>query len=183
MIRGQQQHWADPAAWIALGIGIVALVAFPFLMARRPNPLVPLALFRNRGFAVINLSTLLIYGALYVNFAFQSLVLQSALGYTALGAGAVGLPNGIMLALLSTRIGTLAGRMGARPFLVAGPLLMATGLLWYARLPATSTAWQATLTNPSTLVPPRGHLHRRAAGDRCCSASGSRWWSRRSRRR
>ncbi len=154
VIRGQQQHWADPAAWIALGIGIVALIAFPILMARRPNPLVPLALFRNRGFAVINLSTLLIYSALYVNFAFQSLVLQSALGYTALGAGAVGLPNGIILALLSTRIGTLAGRMGARPFLVAGPLLMATGLLWYTRLPATSTAWQATITNPSTLVPP-----------------------------
>ena len=32
-------------------------------MARRPNPLVPLGLFRRRQFATINLSTLLIYGA------------------------------------------------------------------------------------------------------------------------
>ncbi len=47
----------------ALVIGAVALVAFPFLMARRPHPLVPLGLFRRRQFATINLSTLLIYGA------------------------------------------------------------------------------------------------------------------------
>ena len=40
-------------------IGVVALIAFPILMARRPNPLVPLELFRRRAFATINLSTLL----------------------------------------------------------------------------------------------------------------------------
>ena len=44
----------------------VALVLFPLLMSRRPDPLVPLGLFRNRRFAVINLATFLIYGALYV---------------------------------------------------------------------------------------------------------------------
>ena len=42
---------------------------------------------------------------------------------------------------------------------------MATGLLWYTRLPATSTAWQATI-KPVDARPARGHLHRRAAGDR-----------------
>ena len=47
------------------------------------------------------------------------------LGYTALGAGAVGLPMGLCLTLLSTRIGAAAGRLGARRFLVGGPLLMA----------------------------------------------------------
>src|SRR4029077_20839511 len=42
VIRGQANEWADAAAWIAITIGVVALVAFPILMARRPNPLVPL---------------------------------------------------------------------------------------------------------------------------------------------
>jgi Flp pilus assembly pilin Flp len=81
-------------------------------------------------------------------------ILQGVLGYTALGAGLAGLPSGAMLALLSTRIGTIAGRLGARRFLVAGPLLMATGLLWYSRIPADSAAWKASLDTPSSLIPP-----------------------------
>jgi predicted MFS family arabinose efflux permease len=123
-------------------------------MARRPHPLVPLELFRNRAFASINIATFFIYGGLYVTFFYQAVILQGVLGYTALGAGLIGLPSGLMLALLSTRIGTLAGRYGSRRFLIAGPLLMAAGLLWYARLPAGSAPWQASIENPASLIPP-----------------------------
>ena len=158
VIRGQEQRWTDPFAFIAIGIGLLALVAFPVWMARNPHPLVPLRLFRSRRFTVINLSTLLIYAALYVNFTFQSLALQAGLGYTALAAGAIGIPIGILLTLLSTRIGTLAGRHGARPFLTAGPLLMALGQLWYVRLPASSVPWRAAVTDPASLIPPMSTL-------------------------
>ena len=157
-IRGQDQQWRDPIAFAALGIGAVALVAFPLLMLRSDHPLVPLGLFRIRNFAVINLATLLIYGALYLVFSFQSLFLQGILGYTAQAVSFIGLPSAAMLTLLSARIGSIAGRVGARPFLVAGPLLMAAGLLWLARIPATSDPWLAAFASPSTLVPPVGTL-------------------------
>ena len=158
LIRGQANAWADTAAWASIGIGIVALILFPILMATRPNPLVPLGLFRGRAFATINLATFFIYGALYVTISYQALVLQGVLGYTALGAGLIGLPIGIMLTLLSTRIGTLSARLGARRFLVGGPILMAIGMLWYARLPADSAAWKAAIETPSTLLPPLSAL-------------------------
>ncbi len=147
-IRGQATLWQDPLPFIALGVGLVCLISFPFLMARRPHPLVPLGMFRNRRFATINLSTLLIYGALYVTFGFQSLFLQGTLGYAAFAAGAIGLPTGLMLTFLSTRIGGLAGRIGGRPFLVAGPLINAVGLLWLARIPATSQPWTTGIIPP-----------------------------------
>jgi len=153
-IRGQDRNWEDPVAWVALGVGVVALVAFPFLMARRPNPLVPLGLFRRRQFATINLSTLLIYAALYTVLYVQGLFLQGVVGYTATAAGVVGLPVGILLTVLSTRIGTLAGRYGGRPFLVAGPLFMGAGLLWLARVPTTTEPWLLALGDPSTYMPP-----------------------------
>jgi EmrB/QacA subfamily drug resistance transporter len=157
-IRGQDRQWQDPVAWVSLAIGAIALVAFPFLMARRPNPLVPLGLFRRRQFATINLSTLLIYGALYTVLYLQALYLQGVVGYTATAAGLIGVPTGVMLTLLSARIGTLAGRHGARRFLVAGPILMGLSLLWLARVPADTQPWKLALGDPTTYLPPTSTL-------------------------
>jgi hypothetical protein len=67
-------------------------------------------------------------------------------------------PGGLLLTLLSPRFGTLAGRYGARPFLIVGPLLMAAACLLYARVPATSTAWLLRPDAPSSLVPPASYL-------------------------
>jgi EmrB/QacA subfamily drug resistance transporter len=156
--RGQQREWADSLAWISLAVGAVALVLFPILMVRRPNPLVPLELFRIRDFTVINLSTFLIYGALYVTFFYQAVLLQGTLGYTATAASLAGLPTGLLLVTLSRRAGGLAGRIGAKPFLVVGPLIMAGGLLWWARIPATSAPWRASIGDPATLIPPASLL-------------------------
>ncbi len=158
VIRGQANEWTDTAAWIAIMIGVVSLIVFPILMARRPNPLVPLGLFRSRAFASINLATFFVYGALYVTFFYVAVVLQGVLGYTALGAGLATLPIGLMLAILSTRVGTLAGRIGSRRFLILGPTLMGLGLLWLVRLPTASAPWTATLDDPASLIPPASVL-------------------------
>jgi EmrB/QacA subfamily drug resistance transporter len=152
--RGQQREWQDSLAWGSLAIGAVALVVFPILMLKRPNPLVPLSLFRIREFAVINLSTFLIYAALYVSGFYQSVLLQGTIGYTALGVAAIGLPTGILLTTLSSRVGEMAGRMGPRRFLVVGPLIMTAGSLWWARIPATSEPWRLTPEDPATFIPP-----------------------------
>ncbi len=157
-IRGQDRQWQDPVAWTALAVGAVALVAFPVLMTRRPDPLVPLELFRRRAFATINLSTLLIYGALYATFTFEYLFLQGVLGYTATAAGLVTLPSSILLTVLSTRVGVLAGRYGARVFLWVGPLLMAAGLAWFGRIPASSEPWALAPGDPATYLPPTSAL-------------------------
>ncbi len=156
--RGQERAWHDPIAFVALGVGALALVSFPVLMAVRPHPLVPIDLFRSRNFSVVNLSTLVIYGALYVGLTFQNLFLQGTLGYTPLASGMIGIPSSLLLTILSTPAGRLAGRYGARPFMVAGPLLMATGLFWISRIPSTSTAWAATPSSVTSLVPPGDFL-------------------------
>ncbi|HET7026317.1 MAG TPA: MFS transporter [Candidatus Limnocylindrales bacterium] len=170
-IRGQEQRWSDPIAFIAIGVGVVALVAFPFLMARRRDPLVPLGLFRSRDFAVINLSTLLIYGALYMTQTFQALFFQGVLGYRPWAAGALGLPIAISLTLFSTKVGTLAGRFGARPFLTVGPALMAAGQLWLARIPSTSAPWtDGPIPPPSTFIDVLPAILLFAAGITCIVA-------------
>jgi hypothetical protein len=45
---------------------VIATFVLPFLMTRRRDPLIPPSLFRSRNFTVTNISTFLIYGAIYV---------------------------------------------------------------------------------------------------------------------
>jgi EmrB/QacA subfamily drug resistance transporter len=152
--RGQERDWQDAVAWVALAVGAVATLAIPVLMLTRRDPLVPPALFASRNFTVVNLSTFVIYGALYVTFTFQSLFLQGTLGYSPVAAGAVGLPVAVLLTFLSTPAGQLSARFGPRLFMTVGPLVMAAGLLWLARIPADSTPWRAGLAGSASLVPP-----------------------------
>src|SRR5439155_15515 len=87
-IYGQQRAWRDPIGFIALAVGVVATIALPLWMMRAKHPLIPLDLFRSRNFTVTNISTLLIYGALYVTFYYVGLFQQGTLGYAAAAAGA-----------------------------------------------------------------------------------------------
>jgi EmrB/QacA subfamily drug resistance transporter len=157
-IRGQQQNWRDPIAFAALALGAIATVVFPILMARSSLPLVPLWLFRSRNFSVTNLSTLVIYGALYVVGYFLSLFVQGTIGYTATASGLAGIPSTIFLVLFSSRFGSLAGRYGPRIFMATGPVIMAVGILWLARIPSDSAPWLLNPSQPDTYLPTSGYL-------------------------
>ncbi|HVD48353.1 MAG TPA: MFS transporter [Candidatus Limnocylindria bacterium] len=153
-IYGQQRDWRDPIGYIALAIGAAATIALPFLMIRRSNPLIPPHLFRSRNFTVTNISTLLIYGALYVTGYYLTIFQQGSLGYTAAAAGLAFVPGTLFLIFFSARFGSLAARFGPRWFMAAGPAIMAVGVLWLARVPASSTPWALKPGDPSTFLPP-----------------------------
>jgi EmrB/QacA subfamily drug resistance transporter len=157
-IYGQQRDWSDPVGYIAVAIGALSTVALPFYMARAPHPLIPLWLFRSRNFTVTNISTLLIYGSLYVTFYYLTLFVQGVVGYTAAAAGLIGIPGSLFSIFLSTRFGAIAGRVGSRWFMAVGPAIMALGILWYVRMPATTTPWHLQPQNPSTFLPPLSYV-------------------------
>jgi EmrB/QacA subfamily drug resistance transporter len=157
-IYGQQHQWRDGVGQIALLVGAVASVLFVVLMARGRHPLVPLGLFRSRNFAVTNLSTFLIYGALYVVGYQQAIFSQGTLGYSAPAAGLIGVPGALFLVLLSSRVGGLAGRFGPRRFMAIGPALMGAGILWLTRIPAGSPVWNLQPGDPATWLPSSGYL-------------------------
>jgi EmrB/QacA subfamily drug resistance transporter len=157
-IYGQQRDWRDPIGYVALAIGAAATVALPFVMIRRSNPLIPPHLFRSRNFTVTNISTLLIYGALYVTSYYLAIFQQGSLGYTAAAAGLAFVPGTLFLIFFSARFGSLAARYGPRWFMAAGPAIMAAGVLWLARVPATSTPWALKPGDPATFLPPFSYV-------------------------
>jgi EmrB/QacA subfamily drug resistance transporter len=152
-IYGQQRAWRDPIGYVALAVGVLAAIALPILMLRSAHPLIPPQLFRSRNFTVTNISTLVIYGALYVTFYYLTLFQQGTLGYTAAAAGAGAIPGSLLLIFFSRRFGSLAARYGPRWFMAIGPAIMAIGVLWYSRVPATSTPWRLQPSDPNTYLP------------------------------
>ena len=120
-------------AW-ALAVGVASLAGFLLRERRAADPLLPLALFRNRDFTLVNVETLLVYGALAGSTFFLGLYLQSVIGYTPFEAGLLLLPSILVLLVLAPRFGRLADRHGPRPFLITGPVLMAAGILLWLRV-------------------------------------------------
>jgi EmrB/QacA subfamily drug resistance transporter len=120
-------------------LGALVLAGFVALEAHRertqqPPPLLSLPLFRIRSFVVANLVTFVVYGALSVAGFMLSIMLQVELGYSALQAGAASVPITVILALLSSRVGALVPKVGARPLLSAGCLGVGIGFVLLSRI-------------------------------------------------
>jgi EmrB/QacA subfamily drug resistance transporter len=126
--------WTDPAVLAAGGVGVAALAVFAWHLLHTADPLVPPALFRNRTFTVVNLTTVLLYGAIGVTFFLISYELQVAAHWSALTAGLSLVPTTVLMLLLSARSGALGQRIGPRLQLTVGPLLAAGGLLLLTRI-------------------------------------------------
>lgn len=157
-IRGEQAGWGEPSAQISLAVGVAAAIAFPIMMVKRRDPLVPPSMFRSRNFTVTNISTLVIYGALYVSLTFQGIFLIGTLGYNEPAAGIAGVPGSLFLVLFSTKFGALAARHGPRLFMALGPAIMALGVLWFVRLPSDSEAWVLGTSGNASLLPPTDYF-------------------------
>lgn len=137
-------------ALVAVGAGVLALVAFVVAERRSPHPLVPPSLFTNVTFRVANSITLLIYGALGVVFLLLVLQLQTVAGFSPIAAGTALLPVTAVMLVFSSRAGALSGRIGPRLPMTIGPLLAAAGVLLMLRIGPTAS-WLADVL-PAALL-------------------------------
>ncbi len=138
IIEQQTRGWTDPLILATLVGGVVLLVAFVVVEWRTADPMLPLALFRERNFAVGNAATLAIYGGLGAVPFFLVIFLQQVAGYSALASGLAMLPVTVLMFALSKRFGALADRIGPRVFMGAGPIVAGAGIALLARLDASA---------------------------------------------
>ncbi len=132
-IEVPEHGFHGPAIPIFLGLGVVCLVAFPFVERSVEHPMVSLDLFRSRTFSGANVLTFLLYGALSGALFFFPLNLIQVQQYPAVVAGLTLFPVVVAMATLSTWAGSLADRFGARVPLTVGPLIVAIGFVLLAR--------------------------------------------------
>jgi EmrB/QacA subfamily drug resistance transporter len=137
---------ANDAGWgSAQTIGLLAaaiglIVAFVFIERSRAEPLVPLpGVFRIRTVVGANISGILIAASLFSMFFFITLYLQQVMGYDAMKAGLSYLPLSAGIIFSAGMASVLVTKLGYKPVLVAGLVLIALGLAWFSQVSPDGT--------------------------------------------
>jgi EmrB/QacA subfamily drug resistance transporter len=134
LIAAGDEGWAAPSVWAPLIAGVVALAALVAVERRSAAPMVPPDIFASAQFRAANLVTLAVYAALGGTFFLLVVQLQTAVGYSAVEAGAATLPITLLMLAFSSRSGALAARIGPRLQMTVGPLLVGLGTLLMVRV-------------------------------------------------
>jgi EmrB/QacA subfamily drug resistance transporter len=137
--------WTTP--WVVGGF-VAFIVAVPLFVAverNRPDPLLDLGLFRDRLFAMGNLTSLL--NGIARNGVLFLLVfyLQGARGYDPVTAGLMLSPLAVGLLVLSPISGALADRYGSRGLATVGMIVTAVGLAGLITIDVDTPFWQLAL--------------------------------------
>jgi EmrB/QacA subfamily drug resistance transporter len=138
LIEQPDHGWGDPLVFVPLIAGIVFFAVFLWRESRMEHPMVDLALFRIRNFAVANLTTVTAYAGLIGGLFFVGLFLQQVGGYTPIQAGLATTPISVILFVLSPRFGKIASGTGPRMPMTAGPLVAGVGMLMLLRVNASA---------------------------------------------
>jgi EmrB/QacA subfamily drug resistance transporter len=151
LIEGQRYDWGTITGWLTIPMVIAAgIVLFAIFLAWervQRDPLLPLSVFRNRNFSIMNWIGAAVALAMQGIFIPLTIYTQSVLGMTPLISGLTFAPMSIASGLLSPVAGRLADRLGGKYLLMAGLILFGLGT-------AITTALATTNSTIWTFVPP-----------------------------
>ncbi len=141
LIRADTVGWGSLEVLATLTAGAAAVVGFVVWERHASSPMLPLELFRRRGFAAANAVSFFMYAGLFGALFLMAQLLQTALGHSPLMAGVMLLPWTAAPGLVSPIAGALTNRVGNRPFMTAGLALQAIGLAWIAAVAAPDMSY------------------------------------------
>ncbi|MGD0554047.1 MAG: MFS transporter [Streptosporangiaceae bacterium] len=119
VVCAQQAGWGSVRTLLSFAVVAALIAAFVVVERRHSDPLVPFAIFRNRGLLRAQAGAVTLFGT-YVSFQFLvTQYLQSLAHWSALSTALAFLPAGVVVALLSTGMSSLLGRAGATRLIAA----------------------------------------------------------------
>jgi EmrB/QacA subfamily drug resistance transporter len=119
---------------LLLGAAIL-LAAFAAIETRQASPIVPFGIFRTKTLAGANAAGFLLGAVIYANFFVLTLYVQQVLGYSALKTGLTFLATAGTVIPVAGASQALVTRIGVRPVLTFGLVLITGAMIWYAQIP------------------------------------------------
>ena len=126
--------WGSATVWEFIVGGLILFTAFLLNERRADRPMLPLSLFKTRNVLGANLAFLVIACTLFSMFFFMTLYAQQVLGYSPVKAGFAFLPVTLFVAGLSGMVAKLVPKIGYKPPMNLGPIVIAIGLFTIAHL-------------------------------------------------
>lgn len=135
---------------VIIAIGLVSLAIFiwrQIQLGKQDRALMDLRPFKIRNFSFSLVAILLAFGAMLGTVMVLPIYLQNSLGVTALVTGLVVMPGGLLQGVVAPFIGRFYDKVGPRPLLIPGAILL------------TAAAWAFSLLDGSSPVPMVVALH------------------------
>ena len=152
LVDANQAGWGS-ARTIGLGaVAVALLAAFVAIERRSREPLVPFSIFKLKTLRGSNIVALLIGMSLFSMFFFISLYMQQILGYDALKAGLAYLPLAVSIIISAGIASQMVTRIGFKPTLITGMLLITAALLWFSQVSAPGGSYLGDVLFPSLLA-------------------------------
>ncbi|QCU79067.1 DHA2 family efflux MFS transporter permease subunit [Citricoccus sp. SGAir0253] len=125
--------------WIALAVGVAALAAFTWRQAGlRDHALLDVRAFRVPAFSVALGMMVIGMMALFGTLIVLPIYLQEVVGASTRDTGLALLPGGLVMGVMGLVVGRLFDRLGARPLVVPGTVVVAAALWGMTTLTAAS---------------------------------------------
>jgi predicted MFS family arabinose efflux permease len=151
LVEGNDAGWGSAQTIGSIAASVALLAAFVAIELRIPQPLVPFRIFSNRTLTGANLTAIFVAASLFAMFFFVSLYMQQVLGYSALKAGLSYLPLSAGIIVSAGIASVLTTRIGFKPVLAIGLVIVAAGLVWFAQVSPGGT-FLSDILGPSVVA-------------------------------
>jgi EmrB/QacA subfamily drug resistance transporter len=151
LVDANDAGWASTQTLGLLALAAALIAAFVAIELRSQAPLVPFRIFRLRTLTGANTVGLLVGASLFSMFFFITLYMQQVLGYSPIDAGLSYLPLALMIIVASGVASQLVTRIGFKPVLAAGMLLIAGALVWFSQV-SVGGSFVSDILGPSLLA-------------------------------
>lgn len=135
LAKAAQNGWDSTSTLVALGISAILMAIFLANELMVKHPLMPLKIFRRRNVTGGNLIQLLMPAAMFGLFFYLSIYMQQVQGFSPTKTGLAFLPFTLTIMVIAANLSKRMKHLNPKALLVVGPLLAASGLLYFSRLP------------------------------------------------
>jgi EmrB/QacA subfamily drug resistance transporter len=134
LVESNSWGWGSARIMSLLVLAAVALTAFVTIEMRVRAPMVDFSFFRSRTSMGANTVGFLISFAMFAQFFFLTLYMQNVLHYSPLETGLRFLPSTIVIIIMGPLAGRLTDRVGPRPLMTLGLVIVSVSLFLESRV-------------------------------------------------